>query len=334
MARGDQLGRQWKIIRTLIASKQGKSVQDLALELGCHARTVYRDLEALQVAGFPVYTERKHNRSYWSLLESAKQHIPIPFSIMELMALYFSRDMLKILKDTHFYDSLESLFQKIKATLAPEYINYLKQMESSLQVDIKPYKDYSQFREIIDGVNTAILKRQRVQMTYFTMSRRKTSQRTVDPYKLWFFDATFYMLGYCHLRNDVRLFAVDRIQVLEPTHITFETPVDFDIENLLRSSFGAFLGEPVEVAIHFSAKIAGYILEKIWHESQVVEKQKDGSLIFKAQVAGIKEIKSWILGWGGDAVVLEPLSLVQEIQEDAKNILKQYGSQDGSLLLR
>ena len=326
MARGDQLGRQWKIIRTLIASKQGKSVQDLAFELGCHARTVYRDLEALQLAGFPVYTERKHNKSYWSLLESAKQHIPIPFSIMELMALYFSRDMLKILKDTHFYDSLESLFQKIKTTLAPEYINYLKQMESSLQVDIKPYKDYSQFREIIDQVNTAILKRQQVQMTYFTMSRRKTSQRIVDPYKLWFFDATFYMFGYCHLRNDIRLFAVDRIQALEPTHITFETPVDVDIENLLRSSFGAFLGEPIEVVIHFSAKIAGYILEKIWHESQIVEKQKDGSLIFRAQVAGIKEIKAWILGWGSDAVVLEPVSLLQEIQKDAKSILKQYGA--------
>ena len=59
MARGDQLGRQWKIIRSLIASKRGKSVQDLASELSCHPRTVYRDLEALQVAGFPVYTERK-----------------------------------------------------------------------------------------------------------------------------------------------------------------------------------------------------------------------------------------------------------------------------------
>ena len=112
MARGDQLGRQWKIIRRLIASKQGKSVRELASELDCHPRTVYRDLEALQVAGFPVYNERVDNKSLWSLLDSAKHLIPVPFNVTELMALYFSRDMLKTLKETIFYDALESLSRR------------------------------------------------------------------------------------------------------------------------------------------------------------------------------------------------------------------------------
>jgi predicted DNA-binding transcriptional regulator YafY len=58
MARGDQLARQWKIIQTLITSRQGKSAADLAGEIECHPRTLYRDLEALQSAGFPIYTER------------------------------------------------------------------------------------------------------------------------------------------------------------------------------------------------------------------------------------------------------------------------------------
>jgi predicted DNA-binding transcriptional regulator YafY len=326
MARGDQLGRQWKIIRSLIASKRGKSVQDLASELSCHSRTVYRDLEALQVAGFPVYTERKNQKNYWSLMESAKHQIPIPFNITELMALYFSSDMLKMLKNTLFYDSLESLFQKIKATLPPEYITYLRHVESSLKVDLKPTKDYSQFREIIDQINKAILNRRHVRITYFVMSRKKTSQRVVAPYKLWFFDGTFYVLGFCHLRKDIRLFAVDRIRKMVLTDTTFEIPQDFDIKNLLRDSFGAFLGDPVQVTIHFSPRVAGYIDEKIWHESQVVEKQKDGSLIFKAEIAGTEEIKFWILRWGKDAVVLKPDSLREEIRMEAEGILREYGT--------
>jgi predicted DNA-binding transcriptional regulator YafY len=326
MARGDQLGRQWKIIRSLIASKRGKSVQDLASELSCHSRTVYRDLEALQVAGFPVYTERKNQKNYWSLMESAKHQIPIPFNITELMALYFSSDMLKMLKNTLFYDSLESLFQKIKATLPPEYMTYLRHVESSLKVDLKPTKDYSQFREIIDQINEAILNRRHVRITYFVMSRKKTSQRMVAPYRLWFFDGTFYMLGFCHLRKDIRLFAVDRIRKMVLTDTTFEAPQDFDIENFLRDSFGAFLGDPVQVAIHFSPRVAGYVDEKIWHESQVVEKQKDGSLIFKAEIAGTEEIKFWILRWGKDAVVLEPDSLREEIRMEAEGILRKYGT--------
>jgi predicted DNA-binding transcriptional regulator YafY len=324
MARGDQLGRQWKIIRSLIASKRGKSVQDLASELSCHARTVYRDLEALQVAGFPVYTERKDQKNYWSLMESAKQHIPIPFNITELMALYFSSDMLKMLKNTLFYDSLASLFQKIKATLPPEYMTYLRHVESSLKVDLKPTKDYSRFRTIIDQINQAILHRRQVRITYFVMSRQKISQRIVAPYKLWFFDGTFYMLGFCHLRQDNRLFAVDRIREMILTDTTFETPQDFDMENLLRASFGTFFGEPVQVVIHFSPRVAGYIVEKCWHESQVVEMQKDGSLIFRVEISGIEEIKFWILGWGKDAVVLEPDDLREEIRLEAQGILEGY----------
>ena len=324
MARGDQLSRQWKIIRRLIASTRGKSVQDLASELSCHARTVYRDLEALQVAGFPVYTERKNQKNYWSLMASAKHQIPIPFNIAELMALYFSSDMLKMLKNTVFHDSLESLFKKIKATLPPEYMTYLRHVESSLKVDLKPTKDYSRFRDIIDQINEAILNRQHVRISYYAMRHQKTSQRVVAPYKLWFFDGTFYMLGFCRLRKDIRLFAVDRIQKMVLTGTTFETPEDFDMENLLGASFGAFFGEPVQVIIHFSPRIAGYIAEKNWHVSQVVEKQKDGSLIFKAQVAGTEEIKFWILGWGKDALVLEPDSLREEIRMEAQGILKEY----------
>jgi predicted DNA-binding transcriptional regulator YafY len=81
MARGDQLGRQWRIIQTLISSKMGKSAAELASELDCHPRTVYRDLEALQVAGFPIYTDRVEGKNLWSLLDTVKHQIPIPFSL-------------------------------------------------------------------------------------------------------------------------------------------------------------------------------------------------------------------------------------------------------------
>ncbi len=119
MARGDQLGRQWRIIQTLISSRTGKSAAELAEELDCHPRTVYRDLEALQIAGFPIYTERVEGKSLWSLLDTVKHQIPVPFSLTELMALYFSTEMLKVFRDTPFHDSLESLSGKVKATLPP-----------------------------------------------------------------------------------------------------------------------------------------------------------------------------------------------------------------------
>ena len=80
---GDQIGRQWSIIQTLISSRMGKTAAELAEDLECNPRTIYRDLEALQVAGFPIYTDRVEGKNLWSLLDTVKHEIPIPFNLTE-----------------------------------------------------------------------------------------------------------------------------------------------------------------------------------------------------------------------------------------------------------
>ena len=328
MARGDQLARQWKIIQSLISSRQGKSVPDMAEALGCHRRTVYRDLEALQAAGFPVYTDRVEGRNHWSLLDTAKNNSPIPFSLPELMALYFSHGMMKVLKDTVFFDSLESLFDKIKATLPAEYIQYLGQIEDSLEVSAKPYKQYGRILETIEKVSQAAIEKRQIEIAYYTMSRKSHTRRKIAPYKIWFFDGSFYLIANCGLREDIRIFALDRIKELELTGESFETPENFNIDEFMRSSFGVFHGAPVRVRIWFAAEIADYIGEKVWHNSQRLEPQNDGSVIFEAEVAGTEEIKYWVLKWGAKARVLEPDSLVEETREEVGAMLDIYKSRE------
>ena len=325
MARGDQLARQWKIIQRLITSKWGKSAAELAEEIECHPRTLYRDLEALQAAGFPIYTERVEGRNLWSLLDTLKHHIPIPFSLTELMALYFGTDMLQAFKGTAFHDSLESLSQKIKATLPPESMKYLKSVEQTIQVGIKPYKDYARFKEIINRVNEAALQKRTIEMVYYTMSRKKEGKRKVDPYRIWFFNGSFYLIGHCHQRGEVRIFALDRIKMLHQTKDAFEVPEEFDFEEFLRPSFGVFQGEPVKVRFWFAPDAAGYIKEKIWHENQEIVPQKDGSVIFEAEVAGTQEIKFWVMSWGSKGLVLEPSALRNEIRAEAEALAEKYG---------
>lgn len=324
MARGDQLARQWRILQSLIASRRGKSAADLARELEYHWRTVYRDLEALQLAGFPIFTDRIDGKNLWSVLDSARHNIPIPLHLTELMALYFSRGLMTVLKDTVFYESLESFFRKIKATLPAETIQYLDRIEQSFEVGSKPYKHYGQLRDSIDRISEATIHRKIIEIDYFAMSRKEKTRRKVAPYKIWFFDGAFYLIGNCGLREDIRIFALDRIKSLTLTDETFEMPEDFRAEDFMQTSFGVFHGEPQNVRVRFEAEVAGYISEKIWHKTQKIEPQKDGSLIFEARVAGTDEIKFWLMSWGSKAQVLSPATLRDEILAEAKAMLQSY----------
>jgi len=193
-----------------------------------------------------------------------------------------------------------------------------------LHVGLKPYKEYSKFKEIINRVNEATQKKKSIDIVYYTMSRKKESKRKVDPYRIWFFNGTFYLIGKCHLRGEVRIFALDRIKILHLTKDSFVIPEDFNLDDFMRPSFGVFQGEPIKAKIWFHTDVAGYIKEKIWHESQEIHPQDDGSIIFEAEVAGTDEIKFWTMSWGSKAEVLEPESLRDEIREEAEVILERY----------
>ena len=157
MARGDQLSRQWKLIQTLLATHYGKTVSDLADELGCTRRTVYRDLETLQTGGFPLTSQSRNNRSYWHVINAGKQQVPMTISIPELMALYFGKEMLRTYRGTMFHDAIESLLSKIKATLPPMYIDYLDRIQDRLDAGPAPRKDYTRCAYVIAELNTAIV---------------------------------------------------------------------------------------------------------------------------------------------------------------------------------
>ena len=322
MARGDQLGRQWRIIQTLLAARWGKSVAEIAEDLECHPRTVYRDLEALQVAGFPLYTDRKDGKNLWSLMETVKQQVPLPLNLTELMALYFSRDMMKPLENTVFSDSLDSLFDKIKSMLPAETIRYLEQVAQNVAVGRTPYKPYGRYRDYIEIINTALIEKCYIEMDYYAMSRRKVTHRKVAPYKIWFFDGTFYLIGYCCLRKEVRVFVIDRIKKIDKTDEVFQIPESFDFDAFMQYRFGIFHGELTTVKVRFSAAAAGYIQEKIWHDTQTIEEKEDGSIVLTMQVAGTEEIKHWIMSWGAGAEVLAPAALRDEICREAETLLK------------
>jgi predicted DNA-binding transcriptional regulator YafY len=321
--RGDQLSRQWLIIRTLESRQQGITARELATEVGCSVRTLYRDIEALEFGGFPIYKDDSSPRFSW--MEGHRFRVPPPFSASELMSLWLYRDLLKVFKGTAWHDSLESLFKKVKASLPTGALAYMDRIQSTFSVGIKPYKEYGRLREILNQVNNAALETKRIEIAYHSLRAESESIRKVDPYSIWFFEGTFYMIGLCHLRGQIRMFVLDRMRLVRVTDEVFRIPDGWNLDEFLQHSFKVIKDEELHtVRVRISPAWSRWVAEKIWHETQTTKKLQDGTLELTFQVAGLQEIKMWVMSLGKEAEVLQPIALREEIIQEVEALAAKY----------
>lgn len=330
MPRGEQMARQWKILQHLLIYRQGVTIQELVTRLGCHRRTVYRDLDALQGAGFPLYAERRDNRQRWRLVETYAAQLPIPFDLGELTALYFSRNLLKALQGSIFSDALDSLFSKIKTTLPPELRAYLDAMAGQIKIGTPPGRRLKDVSPLLAQLNKAIGDHRRILMDYQALNPMAKGRRKVDPLAIWVFSGTFYLIAFCHQRDDIRIFALDRISELKLTSEGFQVPLDFNVDEYMQGSFGVFRGEPRDVRIWFAPDLAPYIVDTQWHPSQQVHTRADGSVVLSLQVAVNAELTSWVLSWGAQARVLQPSELREALKVQGAALLALYEGESSS----
>ena len=324
MPRGDQLARQWGVLNLVEAHHYGITIESLAEETGCHARTVRRDLAALERAGFPLYTEDLEGEVRWKLLNTFKNAPHVPFTITEILSLYFSRDLLKVLKGTPFFESIEAVLDKIRKTAAPKALEHLEKLEHSLYAAQRKQKDYGRYKGLLDRLMAATADGKTVEITYHTMHSDKITVRQIDPYKIWYYENTFFLIGRCHRHNEVRMFVVERIKAMKVLSEGFSVPPDFSIEKYVRESFGVMHGDKVTVVVRFDREVAGYIREKVWHPSQRIKLNRDGSITVTLTVSGPAEVKHWAMSYGRHAQIKEPASLRDEVKKDLSLALKNY----------
>lgn len=322
--RGDQLSRQWRILRQLEVSKVGLTVGQIAGEGEVSLRTAYRDVADLQLAGFPIYTEKEGKATRWRFIDNYQFKIPEPFTLTELLCLHLGGDLFQVFKGTVFQQSQQSVLEKIRNMLPPETLAYLDRIRAAYQMGGGPCKDYSCFGEVIGQINRAVLERKTVEFGYWSLRRDERTVRQVDPYKVWFYDGTIYLIGHCHLRQEVRTFVVDRVNMLRVTENSFKATEDFSFDNFIRNSFKVMQDELYAVTIRISPAWARYVGEKIWHESQRIQGLIDGGIEINFKVAGLDEIRQWVLSLGPEAEVVAPVELKIAVWQSLRAALDQY----------
>jgi len=321
--RNDQITRQWHLLR-LLESSHGATLDELQSRLPAdyarHARTVRRDLEALEAAGFPLINERIEGTVRWRLMEGARHAPAVAFSPTELMALVMSRALLKPLEGTHIQMALDSAMTKASSLLPPASLDYVQQVQNLFAVGLGPHKSYKQHREAIDRLTQAIDKQRTVQVRYFSASRNRMTRREIDPYRLWYASGGLYLIGYCHVRKEPRLFAVERLKSVVVTDYPYQLPLGFDLEAFVQDALTVMRGPRIEVELLFDKATAAWAKDRVWHPSQQSKRSTGGTLRMTLTVADSRELVGWILSFGSGVRVIRPAALRDAVVKEAQHI--------------
>ena len=320
-----QAARLHDVIRILEA-RFGATVDELADECGVTRRTIYRDLEAIGEAGYPLVPERQDDGTMlYRFVTGFKSIPPITFSLPELMTLYLCRGQLGFLQGTPFQEDLDAIFGRIRSSLPPRNVAHLERIADAVAPRFQGVHDYRGKHDILLSLREALLFQYRTRLHYTTPSRRVPEIYLFDPYTLLFTQGALYLGGYAHNRKAMRLFLVDRVQSVEVTKERFEVPEDFAPEHLTSGAFGLVREEPMMIRVRIGRDVAHLATERIWHPSQQVERHADESVTLTLEVGGKTEILAWLYGFVPHVEVLEPAELREAYVEGLRQGLQRHG---------
>lgn len=328
MPRNAEVIRQWTILRDVEQARgAGVTIDDLASRCAVTTRTIRRDLQALEESGFPLYDDRSHDdgRTRWKMNGQAFKGLAAGLTLAELCALYFSRTLLESLAGTPFRDDVEHAFEKLGAGLTPHMREFLDQLPRVIAAKADPSRrrDDPRAQQIIARALEATLHLRQASITYHSKSSERTKTYLVHPYRLAYAQGGLYLLAYVPEYQQVRTFAIERIQEATLLEERF-TPIEELPDTAFPHSLGVHSGPPEHVEIEFQAAVADYVRARDWHTSQQVRDLDGGGLAMTLDVCNDRALQSWILSFGPFARVVSPAHLAREIAGQFEEARAQY----------
>lgn len=295
----------------------------LARDLEVSSKSIQRDIEFMRDRmGLPLeYDVARHGYYY---TESVSAFPTLQVTEGELFALLVAEKALHQYRGTNFEKPLISAFKKMSASLPDTISLNLADWEQTISFRMRAEPILN--LQIFDTLGKATAQRQQLSLLYRKPGQRQPETRVVDPYHLGNINGEWYLFAYDHLRQDIRTFVPARIKSVKPTGKTFDRPQKFSLEKRLRDSFGVHSAQgEFQIAIRFNEMVADYIREKRWHDSQKLIELKNGGVELQLKLSSLEEVGRWVLGWGGNAVVIKPPQLAEMVKRSAEKILKSQG---------
>lgn len=291
-------------ILSVLLQQEKVTAPYLAEKFEVSRRTIQRDLEALSLAGIPLVTTQGAGGGV-SIMEGYKMD----------RTLLTTADMQAILAGLRSLDSVSGTnrYAQLMDKLAPGSAGLLPG-DGHILIDLAAW-DKGAIAPKIETIHQAIAAGRTLTFRYFAPGG--ASERRVEPYHLVFHWSSWYVWGWCRLRQDFRLFKCGRM-----ADLTLGEPFEKRPAPLPDFSLGSANGEPCQVRAIVRPEHQWRLLESFGPESYC--RQEDGRLLFSYQFADPMDAVRWIISFGGDAELLEPKALRREIAAFARKILEKH----------
>ena len=327
--RNAEVIRQWQILREIEARRGGVTIHELAGMVKVSTRTIRRDLQALQEAGFAVFDEGEDNETKrWKLDIQPFRALQEGLSVSDVAALYLSRALVEAMSGWPLADELKGAFAKIERSLNERMREFLATLPQVLSAKGGPGGAGPAGSALVDVTRRlldATRARRLVSMRYFSASNNRAKNYDVQPYRLALASGGVYLIAWVAAYEEFRTFAISRIERLSVSDETFRRTRDLP-DNLFSQSMGVFWGEPERIELEFDASVAPFVRGRVWHESQQVRELPDGRLAVVLHVSNDWALRSWLLGFGAGVRVIAPAQVAAAIAEEFKRGVGLYAA--------
>jgi predicted DNA-binding transcriptional regulator YafY len=310
----------------LLQRQPNQKAAGLAEKLGVSVRTVHRYFNMLDEMGIPVYTERGRYGGF-SLVRGYRMP-PLIFTPDEATAVYLGTGLVEEIWGSLYRAAAQGALAKLDNVLPDEQRQEVAWARRSLVATGMHRSDFDALAPTLEKLRRAVREQRQVNMVYRSSSAERQA-RDLDPYALVYRWGWWYAIGYCHLRQDLRSFRVDRIAELALSGQVFQIPDDFDIQGYLAAEMQ---DQPkVQARLRFAPQAANVARanRSYW---ATLDEGPDGSVEVTFLAPDLVWAASSALAYGPLVTVLEPSELRQMVSEWAQAIAGLYQPADHETL--
>ncbi|HUX91355.1 MAG TPA: YafY family protein [Gallionellaceae bacterium] len=320
----DRLQRIYKLHNLIISHRLPVPHSLLQEKLECSRATINRIIQEMRLYfSAPIEYDRERNGYFYDTKEGKIFELPgVWFNATELYALLTTQQLLEQtqpgLLDNHL-KPLKSRIEKILATAQPG------SGEIAKRVRILHMAGRNTSSEHFQTVAGALLQRKRLTICYHSRSDDAETRREISPQRLTHYRDNWYLDAWCHQRNGLRSFAVERLREAKALEKTTKDIAEKELDAHFASSYGIFAGKPKHTAIlRFTPERARWVAEEQWHPQQQGRMLEDGSYELHIPYADPRELVMDVLKHGAEVKIIEPETLRQLVKIQLQQAWRQY----------